>query len=1112
LAEEEIRRASIRVLRPAERKHHEPGERFVGRERELAQLGRALDKAAAGHGRTFLVSGEPGIGKTRLADEFSARAQARGLRVMWGRCWERGSVPAYWPIIQIIRLCAERPDFAELAEALGPGIEQVAALVPEIVGPAPVRGGRAAFRRIDPEQARFRLFDAIATLLKSVAQREPLVIVIDDLHDADIAALQMVCFLARAMKDSPVMLLGTHREAEVERSPELRALFAELVRESDQLPLRGLSLVDAAGLVGDRTGIVPDDQFLAMLHLTTGGNPLFLGGVVQTLMAEGKLEQQEDLTAADLKLPVNVRSAIQRQLSGLSERTNSLLAVASALGVEFELAPLERVAPGLVAEILECLTEAVAAGIVAATPESGGHWRFTHALIRAAIYEAIGAVDRSRVHKQIGEVLEDLYRADPAPHLGELAHHFRLGTQRGDIQKAIDYSLKAAIAAEYTFAYEQSIAHLEAALSLTSSEDSSAVATRASLLFELGRLNSLAGRGGAAVINHMDRSIAAYHALGDVQREAGARAELGVQLAKMDDEHQIDIARARRELATAEEVFAPPGNGFGLAWTRMGLALVGWQALDLDYGLTMSSSVMELSEKQTFTWISGAYFGAIQRMLRGRIAEAFELLDESEMVARRIDDSLQRFRTIFHQGQLRRWTWQPRDAMRRWSQGIRELGLTPGGLQHRMLSWCSGLAAVQLADLDLARHHLKSGPRMLLEGQIAFYAGEWDRAEEILTRGAECMRQAGARAILCEFLFWLSRVMRERGQHVGAEALLREGSEIARSADAQLFAMHFLPELASLHIAMGHADVAAPHLERCREIVAGGEEWFGLTGLLALSEGQFAASQGDLESAMNHLSRAEEIFRKYSLPWELARTLEVSAKVCAQSDPQIAIEKIEAALLVYRNGLAGQPWIDSRLATRDRLRGTSVSVSPLNIFHKQGEYWAISFGGAESNLKEAKGLHYIARLLHCPGEQVSAIDLAVLGSGLNLDPRRTVDLGDAGEVLDAKARADYKRRLDELREEIERLRRMNDIGATEKTEAEYEALSQQLVAAAGLGGHTRRTASHRERARVAVTKSIKTAIESIRACNPLLGRHLSNSIRTGHFCCYAPSETARWQL
>src|SRR6266481_2551816 len=125
----------------------------------------------------FLISGEPGIGKTRLADELSARAQVRGLRVIWGRCWQGGGAPALWPIIQIIRACAERPDFAQLTEALGAGIEQVAALVPEIVRPAPTHGERAGSKQIDPERARFQLFDALASLLTSLAHREPFVLV-----------------------------------------------------------------------------------------------------------------------------------------------------------------------------------------------------------------------------------------------------------------------------------------------------------------------------------------------------------------------------------------------------------------------------------------------------------------------------------------------------------------------------------------------------------------------------------------------------------------------------------------------------------------------------------------------------------------------------------------------------------------------------------------------------------------------------------------------------------------------------------------------------------------------------------------------------------------------
>jgi predicted ATPase len=228
---------------------------FVGRALELAQLDGGLAAAIAGHGRLFLLSGEPGIGKTRLAEEFSAKVSNQGLRVVWGRCWEGGGAPAYWPFIQIIRACAESHDFSQITEALGSGIAQLASIVPEIIRPVPAHGGQTAPERIDPETARFRLYDAVATLLKSLAHREPRMLVIEDLHDADHASLQMLRFLIRALKESPVLLIGTHREAEVERSPELRAIFAELARDSFQCSLRGLSLDDAALLVRDRTGV-----------------------------------------------------------------------------------------------------------------------------------------------------------------------------------------------------------------------------------------------------------------------------------------------------------------------------------------------------------------------------------------------------------------------------------------------------------------------------------------------------------------------------------------------------------------------------------------------------------------------------------------------------------------------------------------------------------------------------------------------------------------------------------------------------------------------------------------------------------------------------------------
>jgi predicted ATPase len=207
--------------------------------------------------------------------------------------------------------------------------------VPEIVSRVPFRPESIGTERTSPEQARFRLFDAVSALLKSLAGHEPMVLVFDDLHDTDSAALQMPHFFARSLREAPILLIGTHREAEVERSSRLRTAIAELARESYQLPLSGLNLAETAALVYDRGGIAAEERFLATLHDTTGGNPLFLNGVVQLLSAGGKLEHQERLTAADLKLPVSVRGAIRSRLDQMSQGTSAVLSVAAT----FDLLP-----------------------------------------------------------------------------------------------------------------------------------------------------------------------------------------------------------------------------------------------------------------------------------------------------------------------------------------------------------------------------------------------------------------------------------------------------------------------------------------------------------------------------------------------------------------------------------------------------------------------------------------------------------------------------------------------------------------------------------------------------------------------------------------------------
>jgi predicted ATPase len=246
---------------------------FVGRDRELADLRAGLDDVGAGHGRLFLLSGEPGIGKTRLAEEISNDASARGMRVAWGRCWEGGGAPAYWPFIQILRACLTDRDSESLKALLGSGASEVARLIPEIKLSLPsLEEANAA---PDSESARFRLFDAVATLLKNGARAEQLLLVVDDLQDADQPTLQMLRFIARETREARILIIGTYRAVEVRQSPELGKLIGDLIREGRTISIAGLSQAEVGEFIERGSAQKADDKLVANLyHATSGGDVL----------------------------------------------------------------------------------------------------------------------------------------------------------------------------------------------------------------------------------------------------------------------------------------------------------------------------------------------------------------------------------------------------------------------------------------------------------------------------------------------------------------------------------------------------------------------------------------------------------------------------------------------------------------------------------------------------------------------------------------------------------------------------------------------------------------------------------------------------------------------
>ncbi len=464
---------------------------FVGREGELTRLSAGLDSAVAGRGSLFLLVGEPGIGKSRLAEEVGRRARAAGARVLVGRCWEAGGAPAYWPWVQSLRAYVEQVEPDVLREQLGGGGSEVAQIVPSL-------------RRLFPdlpepdaesEGARFRLFDSVVRLLRNAARARPITIVLDDLHAGDEPSLLLLRFLAGQLSDSRIFVVGTYRDVDPTVRDPLASTLAELAREqvTDRIELAGLSDADVARYMEVASGEPAPPGLVSAIHAETEGNPLFVGEVARLLSAEGRLADADADSLWSLGLPQGVREVIGRRLSRLSSECSRVLSLASVLGREVSIDALARLSEHSVDELLDVLDEAEEARVITAAADNRGRYRFGHALIRQTLYDQLTTPRRVQLHLRAGEVLEDLYAADLEPHLSELAHHFFEAAPAGQVDNALDYGKRAAEWALNQLAYEEAARFYSLALQSLELQQPVDAGQRCELLLAIGDAFARAG-------------------------------------------------------------------------------------------------------------------------------------------------------------------------------------------------------------------------------------------------------------------------------------------------------------------------------------------------------------------------------------------------------------------------------------------------------------------------------------------------------------------------------------------------------------------------------------------------------------------------------------------
>ena len=779
-----------------ERAEHPDRVEFVGRDAERARLGAALDKVLGGQGQVVLIAGEAGIGKTRIAEELCSDARAHEAQVLWGRCHEGEGAPAYWPWRQALRAFAATGPLAALVPRFGDASSELAQIVPELIGagarplPAPA---------LDPEMARFRLFDATSTFLRAAAADTGVVLVLDDLHWADRASLLLLEFVARELVDSRLLLLGTYRDMEVDRRHRLSGTLAELFRQpvTSRLVLGGLDQEEVSRFISDVAGIDPKADLATAVHSRTEGNPYFVSELVRLLAAEDHLDASGLLVAG---VPEGIRHVIGRRLNGLSGPANATLAVASVQGRDFDLDVVAR-ASNLPAEgVLDSLEEATEEHLVAEVSAKPGRFRFAHALVRETLYDELSVRQRRQLHEQVGTALAELRADELDAHLAELAHHFSQAARPGNAAAALLYARKAGDRAMEVLAYEQAAGHYERALQALGYQDPGGQAERCELLLALAAALMAAGETAAARAEY-ERAAALATQLAAGEKLAQAAFGLGVEFTAGAVDHL--------EIRLLEEALAVLGEADSALRARvLGRLAKGLQASPL-------------------------------RDRRARLG------DEAVAMARRIGDPATLAAVLYDRHLA---TWEPGNLEERLAISSEVVQLAESSGDSVMALRGRGFLMTNLlesGDLPALRHELETYDRTAKElrqlhfmwhvplfraGQAVLH-GRFDEAERLAQDALALGRRARDPVAPIYFAIVLTQLRWEQGRLPELEGVIRESvdrfpanlgwhstlalllCEAGRTAEARVAFEHLAADefagLPSNHLLMSHLGILA---------------------------------------------------------------------------------------------------------------------------------------------------------------------------------------------------------------------------------------------------------------------------------------------------------------
>jgi DNA-binding CsgD family transcriptional regulator/tetratricopeptide (TPR) repeat protein len=906
-----------------------PPSPFVGRSAELAALRVLVPREAGERGRLALLGGEAGSGKSRLVRELAHEVAGVGVLVLYGACDAVVHTP-YRPFAEALDQLVRGTDPDVLRADLGGAGGELARLLPDLDArvsglPAPVAA--------DPDTERHRLHTAVTDLLAGAGRRQPLLFVLEDCHWADTPTLVLLRHLARASSEVRVLVLATFRDTEADIPGVLADVLADLRRSDEvvRLHLGGLSEEDVGEFVRRVGGgeIDPAEPGLSRaLRDLTEGNAFLLCELWRALVEtdafaieQGTLRLTRPLQ--EIATPQSVREVVSQRLTRLDPASRDLLELAAVAGPEFELDVLRRAAP-VELERIDALEPAMRSGVIEELPFPALAYRFTHELVRRALYDRLSVLRRAELHLRIAQALE----AVDQPHgrvLADLAHHFAAAAPIGGVAQAVEYNLLAAKAASAALAYDEATVRLRTALQMGMSDEHQ----RTKILLDLGTALFRAGRS-------LD-SLQSFRQAAEIARELGegkllARAAIGFETScwrpGLTDEG------ARELLEEASATLAREDSAL-----RVGLLASLARALEIegnsDRAALARADAIAMARRiddrpGLATVLMGVYWGRATTSLQ----EIIEMLDEARELTKAMGD-------VEGQAEATQWRVSALMALGEIGAARQELTVALELAQHTRQPfnlhvsehYRSALALLEghLAEADAAAERSREWGQLLVGRDASSIYGiqmfgvrrEQGRLAELAPvirvlaagdRGGGAWRP-GLAAMLAELA--MEEQVRGELDRVQAEGLdpLREGLWLA--------SLTYLADAASAVAHQGVASLVYPLLAPLagRNVMIGhGVACYGAADRYL---GMLAATLGDTDDAASHFEAALHLNRRMGADTWLARTAyEYGRMLLAHGDSDRAQQMLaEAALLAEA---VGMPTLLARVRTL-----APVSSSPL---------------------------------------------------------------------------------------------------------------------------------------------------------------------------------------